>query len=289
MRRLGFALVLSLAATAAFAQGTFIVHGDDCSSRNFSWDGEESFVARQTIDAGALRSFKATVDHAPISVVGGSTRGYSVEVCKAAARREDLDAIRVSVEGGELRTSGPEGSRWSVHYKVHVPDNANIEIEADNGPISIRDVNGTVVTRASNGPLSLRNLSGNIDATTTNGPISIRGGSGTMKVRASNGPLSVDLDGTSWRNGSLDASTRNGPLSLKIPRNYGSGVVVDSNGRGPLSCKAEGCQRYRSASEDGDRRGRHWDDEPRHIELGSGAEAVRLSTVNGPITIKDDE
>lgn len=289
MRRLGFALALALTATAAFAHDTFNVRGDDCTSRNFNWDGEEAYVEKQTINAGALRSFKAAVTHAPISVVGGNAGGYSIEVCKAAARPEDLQAIRVTVDGGELRATGPEGRRWFVHYKVRVPDGANIDIEADNGPISISDVNGTVVTRASNGPLSLRNLSGNIDATTKNGPISVRGGSGTMKVQASNGPLSVDLDGSSWRNGSLDASTRNGPLSLKIPRNYGSGVVVESNGRGPVSCKAEGCQRYRTQRADDDDRRHGWDDEPRRIELGSGSEAVRLSTVNGPITIKDDE
>lgn len=287
MRRLGIALILILTATAAFAQGSFMVRGDDCSSRNFRWDGEEGFVERETIDAGSLRSFKAKVSHAPISVVGGNAGGYSVEVCKAAARPEDLDAIRVTLDGGELRATGPENRRWSVHYKVRVPDGADVDIEATNGPISFTDVNGTVVTRASNGPLSLRNVSGNVDATTTNGPISVRGGSGSVKVQATNGPLSVDLDGSSWRNGSLDASTRNGPLSLTIPRNYESGVVVESNGRGPLTCRAEGCHRYRSATDEDGRR-RHWDNEPRRIELGSGPEAVRLSTVNGPITIKDE-
>jgi hypothetical protein len=289
MRRLGIAFALALTATAAFAHDNLNVRGDDCTARNFNWDGEEAFVKQETINAGALRSFKAAVSHAPISVVGGNAGGYSVDVCKAAARPEDLDAIRVTLEGGELRATGPDGRRWFVRYKVRVPDGANIDIAADNGPISISDVNGTVVTRATNGPLSLRNLSGNVDATTKNGPISVRGGSGTMKVEATNGPLSVDLDGSSWRNGSLDASTRNGPLSLKIPRNYGSGVVVESNGRGPVSCKAEGCQRYRAQREDGDSRRHSWDDEPRRIELGTGTEAVRLSTVNGPITIKDDE
>ena len=46
----------------------------------------------------------------------------------------------MTVDGGELRATGPDGRRWFVHYKVRVPDGANIDIEADNGPISISDV-----------------------------------------------------------------------------------------------------------------------------------------------------
>jgi hypothetical protein len=289
MRRLGFALALTMAATAALAGGTtFNVRGDDCTSANFNWDGEDAFVARETINPGALRSLKASVDHAPISVTGGAP-AYSIEVCKAAARAEDLSAIRVTVDGGELRATGPDNRRWFVRYKVRVPDGASIDVEANNGPMSISDVNGTVVARTSNGPLSLRNVGGNVDASTTNGPISLRGGSGNVKVQAQNGPLSIDLDGTSWLNGSLDGSTRNGPLSVSVPRNYGSGVTVETNGRGPVSCRAEGCERYRTADTDTDgRRHGHWNDQPRRIELGSGSEAVRLSTTNGPVTIKDE-
>ena len=141
------------------------------------------------------------------------------------------------------------------------------------------------MARTKNGPLSLRNLSGNIDATTNNGPISIDGGSGTMKAQATNGPLSVSLDGTSW-NGELDASTKNGPVTLKLPRGYSSGVVIETSGRGPVSCRAEGCARFEALRSDDDHR--RWNDEPRRIELGSGPTHVRLSTVNGPVTVRDE-
>ena len=117
-----------------------------------------------------------------------------------------------------------------------------------------------------------------VDAETSNGPISISGGSGTLKARAANGPLTVNLDGGSW-NGTLDASTKNGPLSVKLPKGYASGVVVESNGRGPIACKADGCDRGWRSSDDG---------EPRRLELGTGPVNVRLSTVNGPVTVKDE-
>jgi hypothetical protein len=77
---------------------------------------------------------------------------------------------------------------------------------------------------------------------------------------------------------------------VKIPRGYNSGVVVESSGRGPFSCRAEGCEQWRAqvrrAHDDEDYGGHN---EPRRVELGSGRADVRLSTVNGPVTIKDDE
>jgi Putative adhesin len=283
MKRLGIALTLLLATGASAHGRNFTIDGDNCSSRNIRFDDEPAVVEKQVIQAGNLRSLKAAVDHAPLSVRGGNSSGYTITVCKAAAVASDLAAIRVSVEGGELKTVGPKTGDWTVHYLIEVPRGADLDLEASNGPISVRDVDGRVVAKASNGPIALHNLSGDVDVTTTNGPISIHGGSGDMKVRASNGPLSVDLDGNAWTGGTLDATTKNGPLSLKLPRNYASGVTVESNGRGPISCRAAGCERARrNAHED------RWDDEPRTIELGSGATAVRLSTVNGPITIKDE-
>jgi hypothetical protein len=289
MRRLATAFALVIISAGASAHENFSINGEDCAARNFRWNDNPAFVARETIDGRGLRSIKANVTHAPVSVIGDSTGGYSIDVCKAAARAEDLNAIRVTLDGDELRATGPDNSRWTVLYRIHVPRNAEVEIDAKNGPVSFRDVDGKVVARSSNGPLSLRNVSGNIDATTTNGPISVHGGSGTMKVQASNGPLSVQLDGNSWLGGTLDASTKNGPLSVKIPRGYNSGVVVESSGRGPLSCRAEGCEQWRAARNDDDDDGWNGNRRARRIELGNGRNDVHLSTVNGPVTIKDEE
>lgn len=285
MRRFTLALTLLLAATSALADThDWETNGDDCTTSHFRWNDRKSYVAKESIDGRGLRSIKASVSNSPISVVGDSNGGYSIEVCKAAAIESDLAAIHVSLDGDELRATGPDSSRWTVMYKIHVPRNADVQVEAKNGPLSLRDVDGKVVARSTNGPLSLSNVSGNIDATTTNGPISVRGGSGNMKVAASNGPLSIALDGNSWEGGSLDASTKNGPLSVKVPRNYNSGVVIEASGRSPFACHAEGCAQWRRTNDDDDD---DYRERSRRVELGSGRTDVRISTVNGPVTIKD--
>src|SRR5207253_49023 len=101
---------------------------------------------------------------------------------------------------------------------------------------------GTVNARAQNGPISVKDSSGTLDITTVNGPISFAGDSGNVKLRATNGPISVKLHGTAWTAGTLNAETQNGPMSLKLPRGYGSGVVVESDGNGPVTCRAEACR-----------------------------------------------
>lgn len=284
MRRLAIALSLTLAATAAFAhEGSgHRSSAEECSERSIHFGDDRTYVKKEVINAGSLRSLKAAVTNAPISFEGGNAAGYTITVCKAATVAADLDQIRVTLNGNELRAEGPEegrNRRWTVMYHVRTPRGADIDVDAENGPVAIKDLDGTVVARAQNGPLTLDNVEGNIDAQTTNGPISIHGGSGTMKVKASNGPLSVKLDGAAW-NGTLDASTKNGPLTVKVPRNFGSGVVIEARGHGPISCKAEQCDRGGWRSND--------DGEPRRIELGSGPATVHLSTVNGPVTVKDE-
>ena len=284
MKRLVLTLALTLVATGAYAHGWNNVDGEDCSSTGFRFNGRRAQVAEETINAPGLRT--VNVSNAPVSVKGGTGRGYTITVCKAAADAADLDRIQVSVENGSLVSRGPDHDEWSVAYRIEAPNGAQLDIESRNGPLAIRDLDGTLTIRSKNGPLSLHNVGGTVDAVTTNGPVSLHGGSGSVKVKASNGPISVTLEGGSWVGSGLDASTSNGPVSVKVARNYNSGVLVESNGRGPISCRAEACEgQYRARS---NRRG-DWDDddEPRRFEFGRGPQLVKISTVNGPLTIRD--
>src|SRR5262249_49430294 len=182
----------------------------------------------------------------------------------------------------EVTADRADDSTSVVYFLVTVPRGGSLDLSVNNGPISIRSVDGSVIAHAHNGPIAVKDSSGTLDITTVNGPISFAGESGTVKLRATNGPVSVKLAGSSWSGGSLDAATENGPMTLKLPRGYRSGVVVESDGNGPVTCRAEQCRDVRRFNEEGD------DDRPRRIELGSGARAVTLSTNNGPLVVKED-
>ena len=292
MRRALFLTVVLFLVTASLFAGR---HGgvsmsisddgelEDCNDLSIRFSGERAPVVAEEIPFHGSELAIRTEKHGGIRVVGTRGNAYGVTVCKAAAPGTDLGAIRVVLAGNELTATGPEDDRWIAYFIVRAPRGASLDLEANNGPISIARFHGTVKAQATNGPVSVKDSSGTINAETTNGPVSIDGGSGDIRLEATNGPVSVDLADTFW-DGSLEASTKNGPLSLKLPRGFQSGVLVESLGHGPVTCKAVGCPETRARYRDHD----DGEDRPRRIELGSGPQVVRLSTTNGPVSVREN-
>jgi Toastrack DUF4097 len=254
-----------------------------CDQIRVSFDHEAALRAEEELPVGNLRSLKVTTDtNGGVRVAGWDQPRYAVTACKFAADGATLAEVRPRLGGNEITLSGPESDKqWYTFLIVHTPNNAQLDVNTHNGPVSLQGVNGTLNVRAQNGPLSLRDSSGTIDAVTVNGPISLSGGSGNVRISATNGPVSVKLSGSRW-DGTLDAKTQNGPLSLKLPRNFGSGVDLTVD-RGPISCKADACRDLKRSWHDDD------NDRPRKLSFGSGARNVTLSTVNGPVVVKESD
>lgn len=289
MRRLIAAAALLIAPSLfANSRNISITTDDDditsCNQIRVSFDDEPAVRAEEELPVASLRSLKIVSGQGgAVRVTGWDQPRYAVTVCKAAATPSMLSSVRANLSGNEITTSGPdEGGQWMAYLLVRTPRGAALDVDTHNGPTSFHHVNGTLAVRAQNGPVALKDSSGTIDATTVNGPISLAGGSGNVKIAATNGPLSVKLNGARW-DGTLAATTQNGPLSLKLPRNYGSGVDVTVKGHGPISCKAEACRDSQRSWRDDDNR------EPRQLSFGSGARNVTLSTVNGPVSVKESE
>jgi len=272
-----------------------------CDQIKVTFDNEAGVRTEEQLSTAGLRSLKVAASHnGGVRVTGSNGAGYSVRACKAAALDATLRDVRVSLRGNEVSVDGPEGDQWVVYFLVQAPRGATLDLSAHNGEVSVTDlVDATVTARTENGPLSIRRSTGTIDANASNGPIGLTGGGGTVKLRAENGPISVKLDGTTW-NGSLDASTQNGPVSLKVPSNYRSGVVVESAGHSPVSCHVAGCREsFRDASksrsvssssdadDDDDDDDDDYGQQPRRLELGTGPTVVHISTVNGPVSVKE--
>ncbi len=250
--------------------------GVNYSDRETYWDEE-----RHTIAGGTPVTARPS-QNGGAYVYGVAGADYEVTVCKVAAGRSRADAedvirrIRVSVSGGNITAEGPSGDRdWSVFIIVGAPRGGSLDVETHNGPISFRNFSGRAVARAHNGPISLRDTTGEIRARTQNGPINVAGGGGDFQVDAQNGPIDVDLEGSRWDGKQLEGHTQNGPLTLSVPSGYVSGVRVDASEHSPVRCVVAQCREAQ----------RTWD-EPSRIQFGAGSPVVRLSTVNGPVTVQ---
>lgn len=220
-----------------------------------------------------------------VQIWGWDKDTYSVTACKLAKGTQSeaeqiFSEIHVNMSGGQVSATGPDRNddrNWSVFFLIRTPRNATVDLKAINGPISFFSVNGKLTARATNGPITMREVSGEGDVEATNGPISIADGSGKLRVRTSNGPITVALRENAWQGDGLIADAENGPVTLHVPAGFQSSFVVESRGNGPVSCQASIC---------GDSR-KTWDEDRKRIAHGSGTPQIQLSTVNGPVSVRD--
>jgi len=277
-------------ALATGAQGRRVdLEAADCSSINQMFGDFE--VARATqhttvpVTAGTLELRPDTNGGVRIERGPGGVYGITACIAVGAASRAEAqaaaDSVRLEIDGPRVRVRGQGDSRsnvrsWSVQLIVTAPDGASLVAETSNGPIGVQDFTGTLDLRASNGPISVHGVDGDVTARASNGPISVEGSRGEFDVATSNGPISVRLEGRRW-DGHLTARASNGPLTVSVPADYQSGVEITSSTHSPWSCRASAC---RGSNRD-------WDDRSRMLHLGGDPIVVRLSTVNGPVTVQD--
>ena len=286
---LAAAAALALAHPAGAQRRPIDLEAADCSTRNYMFGDFEVAVATQhTTVPVSIGTLEVRPDfNGGVRIERGPGGVYGITACigaGAATRAEAqaaADSVRVEVEGNRVRVRDAGGARpnvrsWSVQLLVTAPDGASLVAETSNGPIGVKDFSGTLDLRASNGPIAVDGVAGNVKARAQNGPISVEGSRGEFDVETSNGPISVTLEGRRW-DGHLTARASNGPMTLNVPSDYQSGVEVTSSSNSPWSCRASACQRGN----------RDWDDRSRILHIGSDPIVVRLSTVNGPVTVRD--
>jgi hypothetical protein len=236
----------------------------------------------QTVPRSAISTLQIhSSKNGGIQVQGWSRDEYSITACLAAAgdRANDakalLDQLKLSVSDGKVTVEGPSPQDWIAYLIIQAPNGAVLDLTSQNGPIGVSDFSGNIQARNQNGPISFHDVSGQVRAEVQNGPITVRGSGGDFHLSAQNGPLTVELDGSQWSGGELEGSTQNGPLTLKLPESYLSSVRIDASKHSPVECRAIQCQQAV----------RTWD-RPSVIEFGGGSTPViRLSTINGPVTI----
>ena len=103
------------------------------------------------------------------------------------AAKSIASQIKVVASAGQVSATGPEMNRdnnWSVTYEIFVPRNANVNLKAHNGGISISDIRGNIQFNTTNGGVNLSMPEGynaHFETVTVNGhlntsfPVTVRG------------------------------------------------------------------------------------------------------------------
>ncbi|MGE5414369.1 MAG: hypothetical protein ACM3NW_09360, partial [Syntrophomonadaceae bacterium] len=262
--------------------GVSISDGRDprqCSDLTMEFEGQPAERAEQalSVPVASGRPFRVeTAVHSGVRIRGTDRADFQVLLCKGAPDASILPDITASEEGGRLTVRGPASDDWFGYLLVEAPRGASVDVVAINGPIGLTGLAGRVTVRSENGPISLSECTGEIDAEASNGPIAVHGDGGKVRLETRNGPISVSLTGSAWSGAGLEAHAVNGPVSLAVPAAYRSGTVVESLGHSPFQCRGGGCGSVR----------RTWDDDHKRLEFGDGPVVMRLSTENGPVSVK---
>ena len=235
----------------------------------------------QTVSRSAASTLRVDQSrNGGVHVQGWNGDEYSITACLTASgtttaeAKTTLDQIKMSVRDGRVIVEGPDSNDWFAYLIIRAPNRVALEMNAHNGPIGISDFSGSIVAQTVNGPITFKNVSGQVQANAQNGPIDVSGSSGDFRLSARNGPLTVVLDGSAWSGGEIEGHTQNGPLTLRVPEAYQSSIRVDASKHSPVECRAIQCQQA----------ARTWD-HPNLIQFGGASPVIRLSTINGPVTI----
>ena len=198
---------------------------------------------RQVIPAGASPALKIEVgESSGIHVRGADRSDFEVVLCKAAPTRRDWPR---SPSRSQAAPDGPRPGerRLGRLPPIAAPRAASIDVDAENGPISLR-ARGPRRARSENGPISIRDSAGDIDAEAQNGPIAVQGDAGQLRVPTENGPIAVALTGAGWNGEGLDARAVNGPVGARHAGRLQVGDPWSRSGTRPSSAAegpARGC------------------------------------------------
>jgi hypothetical protein len=256
----------------------------NCADLNAHFDHHEAVYQSEdrTITKSDAPVLRVQADsNGALYVEGWDKDTYSVTLCKAVEAGPDagsmLSQIHLAFDNGALRVTTPAGrDRWAAHILIRAPKAAALELDVHNGPVSLTHVDGNLKVVAENGPVTVTGCTGELDLSAHNGPVTLEDNRGKQSVRAENGPMTVALSGNSWDGPGLEASTQNGPVTLEVPSGYKSGVVLESEGNSPFQCRASVCSEGRKT----------WDEDHKRVEFGSGPTLIRVSSVNGPVSVR---
>ena len=258
----------------------------------YRYDGRAAaFIERQTgTDADPCASSRdndndyrqhcevreSTMPAGPLTVDAGDNGGITVEAwdgndirVRAIVRgsagsderaREIAGGVQVQASGGRISATGPARDRdrrewWSVSYRINVPRRNDLDLNANNGGITITGVNGNIRFDTTNGGVRLTDLGGRVTGSTRNGG------------------LTVNLAGDRWDGDGITVETSNGGVTVAVPEGYNAQLETRTTNGGfrsdiPLTVQGELSSR-RGVS----------------AQLGSGGPTVSVRTTNGGLKI----
>jgi len=236
---------------------------DPCRETN-SGGNDYTFceVREETMSAGPLTVEAGT--NGGIRIEGWDRNEIHVQAVINTHAQSDAQAkqlasgVQIQAGSGKVTATGPSTERregWSVNFRINVPRHNDLDLNANNGGVTISGVSGNIRFDTNNGGVRLVDLGGDVKGATHNGG------------------LNVLLGGTRWDGPGLDVETTNGGVTLSIPDGYNADLTTRTVNGGfraeyPITVQGELTSRNGIST-----------------ILGSGGPPVSVRTTNGGLKI----
>ena len=134
--------------------------------------------------------------------------GYELNKNLHVDSRQDGDSVQINA-----RVSGHWGFSWGkgrqVRIEVHMPKDADLQVDTGDGSVETQPVNGRVKIHTGDGSVRAQAVSGNLDIDTGDGSITVDGAKGDIRLRTGDGHVQArDLDGK------VDATSGDGHITI---------------------------------------------------------------------------
>jgi len=153
-----------------------------------------------------------------------------------------------------------------------------IDLDTEDGSISLEEVAGTLVARTGDGSVHAQKVDGQVEIHTGDGSVGLDGVLTGVTVETRDGSVEVTARPGSRTDGEWDVTTGDGDVSLEVPEGFGADVDARTG---------DGRVRIDSITDTTDA-GKNEGEERESVagKLGGGGKALRIRTSSGSITVK---
>ncbi|MCW5882934.1 MAG: DUF4097 family beta strand repeat protein [Anaerolineae bacterium] len=243
------ALIICGLLAAALAIGGAIVGVSRLDRAiNLPLDGGLREVETRSFDPGATPRLVIRTGNGRTEVRAGEGRTIQVEATKRASgpnAQQKLAGILLDMsQSGETvrlgyQYSGPTSllgqGGIAVDYLVTVPRTTAVDIEADNGEVTVDGVAAEVNARSANGAVTIRSVEGPVRVEADNGRMTIDRTRGLLDVQTNNGAI----DATVTQADNMRLRSRNGAVTFAGALGAGPHEIQSSNGAVTVTVPAD--------------------------------------------------
>ncbi|MFI7677052.1 DUF4097 family beta strand repeat-containing protein [Actinophytocola sp. NPDC049390] len=171
------------------------------------WVGQDSFDDRETLGQ-TITEVRFANDSGDVAIKVGDT----AEVARTVRYGGDMPGKSHRVEDGVLVIEACPVRDCSIDYELTVPADVRVSGEVQSGTVEVTGV-ATVNVTAESGDITVRDVVGQVNASVQSGTLDLSGIGGAVVAGAESGDVRVGLDAVN----SVSVETQSGSIDVTVP------------------------------------------------------------------------